>query len=119
MAAFSRRARASSDSKRPARPVSTKIGFALTALGFLIAWRMDSTQGFHAIMNLLLLPNYTLFICDTYVNENPDAELLAEIAIMAAEEVRRFGLTPKVALLSHSNFGSADTPSPRKMRQPI
>ncbi|MDK9723515.1 MAG: NADP-dependent malic enzyme [Sterolibacteriaceae bacterium MAG5] len=68
-----------------------------------------------AAMNLLLLPRHTLFICDTYVNENPDAELVAEIAIMAAEEVRRFGLTPKVALLSHSNFGSVNSDSAHKM----
>ena len=68
-----------------------------------------------AAMNLLLLPKHTLFICDTYVNEEPSAEMLAEIAIMAAEEVRRFGLTPKVALLSHSNFGSVRSASAAKM----
>jgi malate dehydrogenase (oxaloacetate-decarboxylating)(NADP+) len=68
-----------------------------------------------AAMNLLLLPSHTLFICDTYVNEDPSAEQLAEIALMAAEEVRRFGLTPKVALLSHSNFGSLRSPSALKM----
>jgi malate dehydrogenase (oxaloacetate-decarboxylating)(NADP+) len=68
-----------------------------------------------AAMNLLLLPKHTLFICDTYVNDEPSAEMLAEIAIMAAEEVRRFGLTPKVALLSHSNFGSVRSASAAKM----
>ncbi len=68
-----------------------------------------------AAMNLLLLPRHTLFICDTYVNEDPSAEMLAEIAIMAAEEVRRFGLAPKVALLSHSNFGSVRSESVAKM----
>ncbi len=68
-----------------------------------------------AAMNVLLLPRRTLFICDTYVNEDPSAEQLAEIAVMAAEEVRRFGLTPKVALLSHSNFGTDDSPSALKM----
>jgi malate dehydrogenase (oxaloacetate-decarboxylating)(NADP+) len=68
-----------------------------------------------AAMNLLLLPSHTLFICDTYVNENPSAEQLAEITLMAAEEVRRFGLTPKVALLSHSNFGSLRSDSALKM----
>jgi malate dehydrogenase (oxaloacetate-decarboxylating)(NADP+) len=68
-----------------------------------------------AAMNLLLLPRHTLFICDTYVNEDPSAEMLAEIAIMAAEEVRRFGLAPKVALLSHSNFGSVRSDSAAKM----
>ena len=68
-----------------------------------------------ATMNMLLLPRHTLFICDTYINEDPDAAQLAEITLMAAEEVRRFGLTPKVALLSHSNFGSKQTLSARKM----
>jgi malate dehydrogenase (oxaloacetate-decarboxylating)(NADP+) len=68
-----------------------------------------------AAMNLLLLPSHTLFICDTYINENPSAEQLAEITLMAAEEVRRFGLTPKVALLSHSNFGSQRSESALKM----
>ena len=68
-----------------------------------------------ATMNMLLLPRHTLFICDTYINEDPDAAQLAEITLMAAEEVRRFGLTPKVALLSHSNFGSKQSASARKM----
>ncbi len=76
--------------------------------------RSPSAHGF-AAMNLLLLPQHTLFICDTYVNQDPDAEQLAEIAMMAAEEVRRFGLVPKVALVSHSSFGSADSASARKM----
>ncbi len=69
-----------------------------------------------AAMNLLLLPKNTLFICDTYVNEDPNADRIADIALMAAEEVRRFGLTPKVALLSHSNFGSVQSLSAQKMR---
>jgi malate dehydrogenase (oxaloacetate-decarboxylating)(NADP+) len=68
-----------------------------------------------AAMNLLLLQERTIFICDTYVNPDPGAEQLAEIALLAAEEVKRFGLTPKVALLSHSNFGSARTASAQKM----
>jgi malate dehydrogenase (oxaloacetate-decarboxylating)(NADP+) len=68
-----------------------------------------------AAMNVLLLPKRTLFISDTYVNEDPSAEQLAEIAVMAAEEVKRFGLTPKVALLSHSNFGTDESPSALKM----
>ncbi|MGQ9365287.1 NADP-dependent malic enzyme [Azospirillum sp. ST 5-10] len=70
-----------------------------------------------AAMNLLILQTGTYFICDTYVNPEPTAGQVAEIARLAAEEVRRFGIEPKVALLSHSNFGSADTPSARKMRQ--
>ena len=65
-------------------------------------------------MNVLMLPKRTLFICDTYVNRDPTAEQLAEMTLLAAEEVRRFGLAPKVALLSHSNFGSDDAPSARE-----
>jgi malate dehydrogenase (oxaloacetate-decarboxylating)(NADP+) len=69
-----------------------------------------------ATLNALLLPERTLFIADTYVNEDPSAELLASIALMAATEVRRFGLPPKVAFLSHSNYGSSSRSSARKMR---
>ena len=69
-----------------------------------------------AAMNALMLEKYALFIADTYVNEDPTAEQLASIALMAAQEVSRFGLPPKVAFLSHSNFGSSDRPSARKMR---
>jgi len=68
-----------------------------------------------AAMNMLLLPKRTVFIADTYISYDPDTERLAEITLMAAEEVRRFGLTPKVALLSHSSFGSYATSSARKM----
>jgi malate dehydrogenase (oxaloacetate-decarboxylating)(NADP+) len=67
-------------------------------------------------MNVLLLPQRTVFICDTYVNFDPTAEQIAEMTVLAAEEIRRFGITPKVALLSHSSFGSADTPTAIKMR---
>jgi malate dehydrogenase (oxaloacetate-decarboxylating)(NADP+) len=73
----------------------------------------------YAAMNALLLPNRTVFICDTYVTPDPDAEHIAEMTVLAAEEVRRFGLTPKVALLSASNFGSMDLPSARKMQQAL
>ena len=72
-----------------------------------------------AAMNGLLLPNRTLFVCDTYVNRNPSAEQLAGIARLAADAVRRFGLVPKVALLSHSNFGGDDSKSARKMREAL
>jgi malate dehydrogenase (oxaloacetate-decarboxylating)(NADP+) len=70
-----------------------------------------------AAMNMLLLPKHTVFICDTYVNADPTAEQIAEMTMMAAEEVQRFGLTPKVALLSHSSFGSIPSPSSDKMRR--
>ncbi|HET9700676.1 MAG TPA: NADP-dependent malic enzyme [Burkholderiales bacterium] len=69
----------------------------------------------YAAMNMLITPKGTLFIADTYINYDPTPEELVEITLMAAEEVRRFGLTPKVALLSHSSFGSYNTPSARKM----
>jgi malate dehydrogenase (oxaloacetate-decarboxylating)(NADP+) len=69
-----------------------------------------------ATLNALMLQERTLFIADTYVNEDPTAELLASIALMATNEVRRFGLPPKVAFLSHSNFGSSSRASARKMR---
>ncbi len=69
----------------------------------------------YAAMNVLMLPDQTLFICDTHVNENPSAEEIAEMTIQAADEILRFGVVPKVALLSHSNFGSRVTESSRKM----
>jgi malate dehydrogenase (oxaloacetate-decarboxylating)(NADP+) len=67
-------------------------------------------------MNLLMLPSRTVFICDTYVNLDPTPEQLTEMTALAAEEIRRFGLTPKVALVSHSSFGTSDAPSAAKMR---
>jgi malate dehydrogenase (oxaloacetate-decarboxylating)(NADP+) len=71
----------------------------------------------YAAMNVLLLPQRILAIADTYVNELPTAEETAEIALMAAEEMKRFGIEPKLALLSHSNFGSARSTSSTKMRE--
>ncbi len=70
----------------------------------------------YAAMNALMMPNRTVFIADTYVNVDPSPEELAEITLLAADEMRRFGLTPKVALLSHSSFGSSTHPSARKMQ---
>ena len=74
--------------------------------------------GVHTLgaMNALMLEKHALFIADTYVNEDPSAEELASIAMMAAQELNRFGIPPKVAFLSHSNFGTSDRPSARKMR---
>jgi malate dehydrogenase (oxaloacetate-decarboxylating)(NADP+) len=72
-----------------------------------------------AAMQMLMLPGRQLFICDTHVNRDPDAAQIAEIALLAAEEVRRFGVTPSVALLSHSNFGGSDAPSAIKMREAL
>ncbi len=67
-------------------------------------------------MNVLMLPTRTIFICDTYVNPDPTPEQIAEMTILAAEEMRRFGVVPKVALLSHSSFGTSCEPSAVKMR---
>jgi len=74
----------------------------------------------YAAMNALILDGRTVFICDTYVTPDPDAEHIAEMTVLAAEEIRRFGIVPKVALLSGSNFGSIEElPSARKMRQAL
>ncbi|HXI35753.1 MAG TPA: phosphate acyltransferase, partial [Burkholderiales bacterium] len=73
----------------------------------------------YAAMNAVMLPARTVFICDTYVSPDPEAEHIAEMTLLAAEEVKRFGLAPKVALLSASNYGSVDMPSSRKMRQAL
>jgi len=73
----------------------------------------------YACMNGLLLPERQVFLVDTHVNYDPTAEQLAEITIMAAEEMLRFGFKPKAALLSHSNFGSSNEPSAIKMRKTL
>ena len=73
----------------------------------------------YACMNGLMLPGRQVFLVDTHINYDPTAAELAEITIMAAHELQRFGLNPKVALLSHSNFGSSNAPSAIKMRQTL
>jgi malate dehydrogenase (oxaloacetate-decarboxylating)(NADP+) len=70
----------------------------------------------YAAMNAVVMPSRTVFIADTYVNPDPTADQVAEITLLAAEEMKRFGVVPKVALLSHSSFGTSDEPSARKMR---
>ena len=77
--------------------------------------RREGVSQFYAI-NLLILPNRVLFIGDTQVNYDPSAEQVAEMTCLSADEVRRFGLTPRAALLSHSSFGTDDTPTALKMR---
>ncbi|MCM8596922.1 NADP-dependent malic enzyme [Accumulibacter sp.] len=72
-----------------------------------------------AAMTHLLLPGRALFLCDTHVNEDPDAGQLAEITLLAADAVRRFRIRPKVALLSHSNFGSSQSPAARKVAEAL
>jgi len=70
-------------------------------------------------LSALILDNGTLFFCDTHVNVDPTAEQVAEMTLLAAESVRRFGLTPKAALLSHSSFGASNSPTARKMREAL
>jgi malate dehydrogenase (oxaloacetate-decarboxylating)(NADP+) len=72
-----------------------------------------------AAMQMLILPGRQLFICDTHVNRDPNAAQIAEMTLLAAEEVQRFGVKPSVALLSHSSFGSSDAPSAQKMHNAL
>jgi len=72
-----------------------------------------------AAMNGLMLPGRQVFLVDTHINVDPTAEQLCEITAMAAEEMMRFGIKPRAALVSHSNFGTSDTPSAVKMRQTL
>ncbi|MFZ5505237.1 MAG: NADP-dependent malic enzyme [Pseudomonadota bacterium] len=78
----------------------------------------EGLRNFYA-MNLLNLPGRTLMLCDTYVNYDPTAEQVVEMTVLAAEEARRFGIEPKIALLSHSNFGSDNTVTSDKMRRAL
>ncbi|KAF0224931.1 MAG: malate dehydrogenase [Rhodospirillaceae bacterium] len=77
------------------------------------------TVSMPAAMNLLIMPQGTFFICDTYVTADPTPEQIVANTLLAAEEVRRFGIEPKVGFLSHSNFGARDTASAQKMRAAI
>jgi malate dehydrogenase (oxaloacetate-decarboxylating)(NADP+) len=73
----------------------------------------------YAAMNVLILPDRQLMLLDTHVNENPTAEEVAEMTILAANEMQSLGITPYVALVSHSNFGSSNSESARKMRDAL
>jgi malate dehydrogenase (oxaloacetate-decarboxylating)(NADP+) len=73
----------------------------------------------YAAMNAVMLPARTIFIADTYVNVDPTAEQLTEITLLAADEIRRFGITPRAALLSHSSFGTSNHPCVQKMRDAL
>jgi malate dehydrogenase (oxaloacetate-decarboxylating)(NADP+) len=73
----------------------------------------------YACMNGLILPGRQVFLVDTHVNYDPSAEQIAEITVLAAEELRRYGIRPKAALLSHSNFGTSNQPSALKMRDAL
>jgi malate dehydrogenase (oxaloacetate-decarboxylating)(NADP+) len=91
----------------------THLGYVRDVIGLRPGINTD------AAMNMILHPQGTLFICDTYVNPDPTAEEIATMTILAAEEVSRFGITPKVALLSHSSFGTSDIATARKMRDAL
>jgi len=86
----------------------------LERIDSILGRRSDATN--YAAVNALMTPRGPLFITDTYVNDDPSAEQLAEIAAMAAAEIQRFGIVPKVAFLSHSTYGSSKRASARKMR---
>jgi len=75
--------------------------------------------GVYACMNGLMLPERQVYLVDTHVNYDPDAHQIAEITVLAAEELKRCGVVPKAALLSHSNFGSTNLPSALKMREAL
>ena len=92
---------------------SLHLGYIENVIG-----RKPGIENFYA-MNMLVLPHRTLFIGDTYVNYDPTAEQVAEMTLLAANEVERFGLAPKVALLSHSSFGTENTPTAIKMRRAL
>jgi len=81
--------------------------------------RTEQDVRVYACMNGLMLPGRQVFLVDTHVNADPTAEELCEITVMAAEEIQRFGIEPKVALLSHSNFGTSELPSAMKMRRTL
>ncbi|MBC7490122.1 MAG: NADP-dependent malic enzyme, partial [Glaciimonas sp.] len=92
-------------------------GLHLTYIDKVLGRREGVTV--YAAMNALILSNHQLVLVDTHVNENPTAEQIAEITILAAEEMQRFGIKPYAALLSHSNFGSSNSASAQKMRKAL
>ncbi|ANB91850.1 malic enzyme [Moraxella ovis] len=94
------------------------FGFYHLHLKYLnqVIGKKEGISNFYA-MSAVLMQNRNLFIADTYINDDPTAEELAEMTVLAAKSVRRFGITPKVALLSHSNFGASDRESAVKMRK--
>ncbi|MDX2155007.1 MAG: NADP-dependent malic enzyme [Hyphomicrobiaceae bacterium] len=94
------------------------VGRYLTQLRHVseVVGKLGGVRGF-AALSAMILPSGPLFIADTHVAYDPDAEQLAEITLLAAEEVRRFGIEPKIALLSHSSFGTENTKSAQKMRE--
>jgi malate dehydrogenase (oxaloacetate-decarboxylating)(NADP+) len=80
---------------------------------------LGKAEGVHAVsaLSLLILPQGSFFLCDTHVTPDPSVEEIVEMTLLAASEVRNFGIEPKIALLSHSNFGTTDYPQAQKMRE--
>ena len=97
--------------------LSGLIGAYSTHLHYVdqVLGKRPGVKNYYA-MNLVMLPRRTVFLCDTYVNLDPTVEQVVEMTILAAEEIRRFGMIPKVALVSHSTFGNSDAPSAAKLR---
>ena len=89
------------------------LKFIETVLG-----RQKGVRNFYT-MNVLSLPGRTVFLCDTYVNYDPTPEQVVEMTRLAADEVRRFGIQPRIALLSHSSFGTDNSPTAEKMRKAL
>jgi hypothetical protein len=83
-----------------------------------VSGRQKGVRNFYT-MNLLSLPGRTVFLCDTYVNYDPTPEQVVEMTRLAADEVRRFGIQPRIALLSHSSFGTDNSPTAEKMRKAL
>ena len=98
---------------------ATHLHYIDQVIGKRLDPRCNAANPIYACMNGLMLPGRQVFLVDTHVNYDPTAQELANITIMAAEEMKRFGFRPKAALLSHSNFGSSDKPSAIKMRDTL
>jgi malate dehydrogenase (oxaloacetate-decarboxylating)(NADP+) len=98
---------------------ATHLHYIDQVIGNRAASSEAQSAGIYACMNGLMLPGRQVFLVDTHVNYDPTAHELAEITVMAAEEMMRFGFKPKAALLSHSSFGSSNEPSAVKMRQTL
>ena len=98
---------------------ATHLQYIDQVIGKRLDPRCNAANPIYACMNGLMLPGRQVFLVDTHVNYDPTAQELANITIMAAEEMKRFGFRPKAALLSHSNFGSSDKPSAIKMRDTL
>jgi malate dehydrogenase (oxaloacetate-decarboxylating)(NADP+) len=96
------------------------IGYYRTHLRYIdqVLGRRPGIANYYA-MNLVMLPRRTVFLADTYVNPDPSPTQILELVELASEEIRRFGLAPKVALVSHSTFGNSDAPSAAKMREAV